>query len=498
MHKRIVTPLRAVLLLLALVTALSLHLGHRAPFFGDEDITSAVHLQMDHEGRPNTNMSTAGLPWAPAAQYNFSSYLLATKVVLAGVFALAPPHGDPAMPIIRAVRALGALMTGAAGLFLYLYARRQLGTAAAVTAAALFAVSPQIFSESLIARPEPFILLLVTASLYLTTRLRADAGNARLAVGLGVLQGLLVACKITLAVVAGQIALLAVIALGWPVRRLPLLAGLFALAAAAGFIAGLPYILIDLPGYVAGLRALQEQYAAVHLPFGRPFDGLAGRSLFALRLLADLNGGAVLLVALVGVALWIRRQPATALVLCGPAIALIGYFAVNPVLFERNFTHGLPVLFLAAGLAVQTVWQARPRLAALLALLLLAQPAWLWGRLAFDVVPGSRARSAAAEVAVAGWAQRLGGRALSTMVLDKASAERIAAEVAAEEVAALRIDDHNDPFTAAAVAELVQRHGFAVLERWPSPLADITQSELHAHHAHGVTLLAAPGRQARR
>jgi hypothetical protein len=490
-----VTPLRAVLTLLALVAALSIHLGHQAPFFGDEDITSGVHLQMDREGRPNTNMSTAGLPWAPAAQYNFSSYLLATKVALAGVFALAPPHGDPAMPIIRAVRALGALMTAAAGLFLFLYARRQLGTPAAVTAAALFALSPQIFSESLIARPEPFILLLANASLYLTTRLRPDAGNGRIAVGLGVLQGLLVACKVTLAVVAGQIALLAVIALGWPVRRLPSLAGLFALGAAAGFVAGLPYFLVDLPGYLTGLRALQEQYAGVHLPFGRPFDSLAGRSLFAVRLLADLNGGAVLLAALAGAALWARRQPATALVLCGPALVMTGYFAVNPVLFERNFTHCLPVLFLAASLVVQTVWQARPRLAAVLALLLLAQPAWLWGRLAFDVVPGNRARGAAAEAALAGWAQRLGGPALSTMALDSAMADRIAAEVASSDIAVLRIDDYNDPFTAAAVAELVERHGFSVLERRPSPLADIAQSELHAHHAHGVTLLAAPGRQ---
>ena len=250
------------------------------PEYPDEDIARAVSKRMWMEGTLDTNWRH--LPEIashyPSDQFNFSSAIVAAQPVAYAV-SLAT-HGRYARWDLAALRWASAAFNAAALVLFFLAFARLWGPVTAALALAFIVASAQLFLASLYARPEAFVLFGFAAALLCVLRAAASTSGARLGwIGAaGAFCGLLAASKFSLVFVLAHLGLLHLALLresgSASARRIP---G-EALAALAGFVAGFslgaPGAIVDPAAFARGAMALAAQYAAPHVPYGRPGEPL--------------------------------------------------------------------------------------------------------------------------------------------------------------------------------------------------------------------------------
>lgn len=327
----------------------------------DEDIARAVVLGVLKSGDNDTNWARTDVARQfHYTEYNFSSYYLfaANAERLLGHVASDLRFQPKA---IRAhLRELSALLGGLCVLFLGVLGWRVGGPVCGLTATMLAACSVTLFQDCLYARPETFVTLLTLVLLLVLTSEKIHRGLVLLIAGFVI--GVLIACKVTFLLYVPFPLLLAPALLSAPAASrsdssephlflwAASLCGYF-LAIAAGFALGAPYAVRYPWEYVEGLVPLIVQY-----DHGSWTNSLGGDPSFPERLaygaayLVQTIGWPTLLLALGGLLLTVRRRDVRLLlVLAGPLLSLL-YFLQTKTFFERNFSQGLPVLFLFAGL----------------------------------------------------------------------------------------------------------------------------------------------------
>jgi hypothetical protein len=363
------------------------------------------------------------------------------------------PGGDgPDAALIR-VRAFSALM---GSLALALFARiawLELGFAGAAAAAALAAVNPVLVQDAHFARPDSLLLLLALVFLALC-RSPGPPSLAR-AAALGVLLGVLAACKSTTGLLIA-LPFAAAAAAGAPARRALGPLALFVAVTAASFLAAEPDSWLHFRQFVSGLRTLNAQYSQP-FPAQGPIDGgttfaMAGRYFYA-----TLGASTALLVA-AGVAWWVRRSswlPLVAWIL--PAAAFALFYGSRTNFFERSYGTFLPGVFLAAGAGAAVLASRRgpgPVLAGALSVLAVLPGA----RVTFILV--SLSLSGRAEAVHQAYAHRLRAAAAPVPVVNTwlcAPAQldvclKLAAQVHGPLI--LAVGDFGDDWTARSVRQL--------------------------------------------
>jgi hypothetical protein len=326
-------------------------------------------------------------------QYNFSSYNL-TLAAIGRVWTLFGGAFD-----LSAMRLWSALFAAASIAVTFAIGRHIGGAALGLIGALLTASSVQLYVDSLYARPDSFFMLLTLIATWLS--LLATGRHWRtLAFAYAVL-GFAIACKITAALLLPAPAL--IFLLRTPQRDLGALARIGAVCTAALFIGafiGMPYAFAHPGAFIAGALRLVEQYAA---PTGYHDGTLLGGLWYVVRYLGPTLGWLTFALAIAGAVIAATPKARaqfgwTPFILFATALVTIFYTGSRPTFFERNFSHVLPVIFIAAGFTIQHI-AARlpsgwPRAAApaALALACFAQPFALTSALRFNVLSGERAQ----------------------------------------------------------------------------------------------------------
>lgn len=311
--------------LLFVFTALRLDLRPRAVNY-DEEIPAKVSQAMSSMGRLDPNWALADVPASlKYPQYNFYSYNIASHAVVgvARVFSVRPLVALRFANLLYQAVAIAAVVA-----MLW-----NLGAAIAVwwLAAGLLAVAPAMVHDAHMARPESFLyMLFALAALAATLR----TGLLARAVMVGAIVGVGTACKVTF-IATG----LVLVPLLWPVSRHTLAAAAAgAVVAIVAFAASAPYALINFDVFLNGLSYLVDQYSGSHPPHSlidrSALGSLAWTAEFLLKLYGPLIPAALILPLILGrsallIGLWLA------------AIAVLGYFAPKPVLFERNLSLGI-------------------------------------------------------------------------------------------------------------------------------------------------------------
>lgn len=333
---------------------------------------------------------------AGVAQYNFSSYYLTLSLLerlreAAGL----RPAGEGIAAQIVFFRGCSATFGALALALAMLLAYRIQGGRLALGAGLWIAVNPLLVQDSHYARPETFLSLL-TLGLALLCGSRGPAARRR-SFAAGALFGFLIACKVTLCL--------------W--FWLPLMAcfrdaddwrnctgrtrlarlGLVAAGTIGGFALGAPHAIVDLDGYLAGLRFLRTGYAGAfnyysHDSGGRVYDYLG-------RYVVVTAGWAVACLFALGLGCAIaKRQWRLLLLIPLPVLSLAAFMCLQRAFFERNLSHAVPLYLLGAGLGLATLVEIKPlrrwsRAAfALVAVAAVLVPAELTERMAFEGFPG--------------------------------------------------------------------------------------------------------------
>jgi 4-amino-4-deoxy-L-arabinose transferase-like glycosyltransferase len=329
----------------------TLRFGHHAmPFeFPDESITFEVVRHMRQTGDWDVNWRKAELsPELKYDQYNFSSHLYATYFFYRLV-KLVP--GTLAWRSERDGFVVYRFLSAALGSLVVLQAI-QLGfvTAArtgAIIAGTLTAISTLLVQDAHYVRPEPFMTVLTLAAVALSLP-RGDGAFGR-AVLAGVCMGLLIACKISLVMLAWVPFVPLVPA--WRESRTWRASLLVVIAIALGFLFGAPGALTNPEGFAHGVRKLSEQYGGLHPPHSHA-DGSATSDLLAGYFIATFGWPLIAGFALGVFALLRERAWGRLVVLVGPVFVFFGGFATRSVFFERNLSPVVPLVFVVAAAGV--------------------------------------------------------------------------------------------------------------------------------------------------
>jgi hypothetical protein len=330
--------------------ALRAKAGH--PFVNiDETIPIKISQAMSARGKLDPNWRFADLPeYLRYDQYNFYLYnVVAHAVITAGGWI-----GRAALASLRNANLLFQL---AAAVFALDALRRiGIGRVGLAVAGALIAFAPGLVQDAGMARPESLLYLLSAVFVWTLTLPLSERWRMLLA---GSVLGAGIAVKLTFASLA--IMLPFVVALrGRPVRELAAGVACFAAGAAIGVIAAAPYAVLHFDAYLSGLAALAAQYASAHPPHSLPVYSAGSQALWICRYFIELYGLAPL-AALAGP--FLLKGPARnwALALVAAWFVLFVYFAAKPVFFERNLSHAVIPLLLAAALGIATfpgAWRA--------------------------------------------------------------------------------------------------------------------------------------------
>ncbi len=323
------------------------HKGYGHP---DEAITVEVVRHMRLTGDWDTNWSKANLtPDLRYDQYNFSSHLYATFFfyravkVLPGTAAWRDPEEG-----FWVYRFFSVLLATVAVWQTWVIARGVGGTSTAILATVFAAVAPLLVQDAHYSRPEAFVTaltLLVVWWCWPRERFRSAA-----VVGSAFVMGLLVACKISMLLLAWLP--LVPLAGAWrsAPRRWRTLAAL-PLALGAGFAVGAPGAVAHPVQFIHGAQQLMAQYAGAHPPHGHHSGAPVG-DLLLRYFVATLGAPMLVAGALGAVTLLRQRRRAEFALLAGPVILFMGYFATRGTFFERNVSHVLPLLLILAALGV--------------------------------------------------------------------------------------------------------------------------------------------------
>lgn len=333
------------------------HAGYGHP---DEAITVSVVGHMRQSGDWDTNWAKAPNlePGLRYDQYNFSSHLLATfgfyRVVKLMPGTVGWRSEREGFWVYRFFSVLLATLVVWQTLRL---ADRLGGRAVALGAALLVAVATLLVQDAHFSRPEAFATALTLAAVALCWP--REKLNAWAVLGAGGVLGVLIACKVSMLLIAWLPVV--PLAAGWrgAKGRWWIVAGL-PLAVVAGFLAGVPGALAHPRVYANGIAYLMNQYAGLHPPHSH-MDGRAVADMLGAYFAATL-GWPVIVGGAVGVGelAWRRRWAELALI-AGPVAIFAGYFATKGVFFERNLSHVVPLFLVLAALGAFSAaqWGAR-------------------------------------------------------------------------------------------------------------------------------------------
>lgn len=377
----------------------------------DEEIARAVVYKVLNSHSLDTNWARTDVdPRFRGDEYNFSSYYLFSAGVeyLSGHTSDDVGHPfDIRLHLRKLSAALGGLCIFMAGILGF----RMGGVFAGIIAALLTACSPNLFQDSLYARPETFVTLL-SLLFCLALTFRGRNGLPALAAA-GLCLGLLIACKFTFLIYL-PFPLLLIPAFGQRLgdaqtenQRLAawgMYLFAFGLPLAAGFYLGAPYAVKAPWEYLNGVSGLMSQY----LGNSRPMDLAQFLDLTEVRLgyYVYTVGYPALLLSLIGVYTLVRdKKVAFMLALAGPLVTLL-YFMQISLFMERNASQAIPILFVLTGLGCNEIlrwlqrWQ-RLRLiaAALLTLLTMAAPLSVTATIIHPALDGAYQREVGDEVA---------------------------------------------------------------------------------------------------
>lgn len=321
----------------------------------DEEIVVAVldHISMHRTLDTNWSNVEAVSRFYPANQYNFSSAILFYGLFSGVLF-------NPDQVVDITFRLVPILFATTSLVVFFLTFRTLAGNATALASVVLTALSYQFITEAISIRPEAFIYFGYALALGLAVWSRPPAFVSAFLIG--ICSGLLMASKFSMLFVWAQaFALLLLVRLDMrptlaSVRAALRPAAVLFAASLPGCILGLmigaPYAVLDPLGTLDGVHALLQQYSGAHYPFGRPDSGLVGRLAHALNQTQSHIGAITLCLSAAALAVAIRRRAWPTAFLAVSSVLFIGYFAVKPVFFARNFSLLIPVL---AFLAMTTV-----------------------------------------------------------------------------------------------------------------------------------------------
>ena len=476
------------LALIVLATALLRDESMEHEYFQpDESIPVAVATHMAATDTFDTNWSrTTVADEFGRNQYNFSSQILgvylASQLLPHGIEPGRPPH-----KILRLYRKASLLFGLGALALTGLLARRWLGPAQGLVAALLMAVSIPLYQDSLYGRPETFATLL--SVLFAATLTSGRLRTLSMMLASGLLLGLLIACKITFVALLPLPLMIAVARMAalpvYPARGYLAVPAFFG-AVGTGFAAGAPWAVLRPWEYLDGVAFLLAHYSTGHPPHGFPDGSFIERLAYGVRYLVETHGVVLLLLAAVGVvALWRERAHARLLIVAC-FLAFLVYFLQTRAFFERNFSHSLPFLFIAAAHGVVAITRplTRPawRAAAVVVLvvLLCAPGARLVATTRLDVLGGAFERRVAAHEAAL--EQRHGVRLdrLGDFWDAPANAARALAG-AFDDALLFGFVNHRTPGSQAIIDAFRDELRLTELEPTPSPYAGMVTSTLHTY-----------------
>lgn len=454
----------------------------------DEEITVEVVRDLRQSGDWDVN-------WAKAAvsadlrydQYNFSSHLWATYFfyraakLLPGAEAWRSERGG-----FLVYRFFSALLATIALAQLWQLGRRLGGDAVGLAALALGVVAVLLVQDARYIRPEPFTTVLTLGAIALAWP--AERHHGRRITGAAFCVGLLIACKVSLLMLAWVP--FVPVAATWRSAPRPVLRALAAVGGiGAGFALGAPNALAHPEAFLHGVRHLMNQYAGLHPPFSH-FDGSPVADLLGRYFGATLGWSAPVLFGAGALALATKREGQKLALLGGPVLVFAGYFATRSVFFERNLSHVLPLFLLVIAFGAVEIgrWAAArwrlsaPLVAAALLAPTLARSATLSFTLTFVDYRGvGRARAIDEE-----W--RLRQRhpdALwqDTMLLVEPTLGELAAELRAHpQSRLLRVADFHDEWTARMLPAFERDFHAERLGVSPSHFGPLPVCTLLAYH----------------
>lgn len=311
----------------------------------DQEIPIKVMQAMHAHDDLNTDFARADIPgYFHEYRYNFSGYILLSYLTIRATAPEAFASDEELRDRLLEISRWCAAATLALCLLLL---ARHAGIVHAVLGTAAIAVVPQLYQDAHYVRLESMSTLLFTVCFALATlRPRGAAWRMALLAAIGLVAGLLSTIKFTYAICTlfciGA-ALPAVLARSGRAERLRLLtiAGGVSLAGfAAGFCAGAPAIVADLPGYLAGIEALNRQYGGGHPPHGFIEPGMGKQlALIAGYYFATLGLPLILLHGLG----YFRQAFSPGKAAYGAILGLtLLAFVMQNAFFERNFSPYLP------------------------------------------------------------------------------------------------------------------------------------------------------------
>jgi len=316
----------------------------------DQAIPVKVMVAMHEHGDLNTDWARADLPEFHAFRYNFSGYIQAAYLA---IHAVAPAAFDNELDLLHCLLEFSRWSAALTLVLCFLLLLRTLGAGYALAGVLLVATAPQFLQDAHYARPEPWSTLLATLAFALACLApRQRRGQYALLAALGMIAGLLTTVKFTYAVFT-----LYCVAVAWqPARQAPGLArqlqqlGMSGGVSLAGFVFGIclgsPAIVADLPGFLAGIQALDHQYGGGHPPFGPMTHGLVAQWHWITGYYLATLGLPLVVLHVLG---YFRASlaPAKAGFLAVFAITF-GAFLVQSVFFERNLTALVPAFMMIA------------------------------------------------------------------------------------------------------------------------------------------------------
>jgi Dolichyl-phosphate-mannose-protein mannosyltransferase len=332
----------------------------------DEEIVSEVVKGLRARGDLDTNWILADLPdWFKIEQYNFSSYIL-TSLVWSHLFQ-ATKEED--------FRVFSAVCSTLTALPIFWIGLRARGFRVACLAVLLSAIAPILVQDAHYARPEAFVTLLTLTLVALVWPRKKVTARRQVIVGL--IFGILVACKVSMLLIAFLPFVSLLIEISLRDSHKPLRADWrhirnVTLGICAGFVTGCPGAIFHPGAFYRGFMNLMNQYSSVFFYYSHPDGGPVVDMLLA-YLLATF-GYLWMLAFIVGVLTTMRswklcKGRAMLLLLFLPALLTIGYFATKIAFFERNFSHVIPLCCIGAALGIDQFrfWlQRRSRLPRLL------------------------------------------------------------------------------------------------------------------------------------
>lgn len=389
--------------------------------------------------------------------YNFYLY----NIVAHGVIKLAAVmHASPyaALRLFNLIFQLLAL-----ALSLDTLRRIGVGRFAIALAGVLIAVAPGLVQDAGMARPESFVYLV--SALFVWILALPLGGRWRMILA-GLVLGAGMAVKVTFASLLVMLPFV-VPCRGRPLKDLITEAAFFIIAALAGFAVSAPYAVVHFDFFLEGIEALNRQYHNGHPPHSLPAYSLGAQVLWMLRYVVELYGFA-LLAACAAPFLLGGKARTWAAALVAAWLVLFGYFASLPVFFERNLSHALIPLLVAAALAVSMLKSWRLRAAAIAAMLL---PMTFWS-IQIAIATGDQS-----------WLTRFEaehGLATPMWISDRNNYDlRFKGELP-EKCDTIAVTDYNDPWAKIYIAKAAA-NGYRLVAHHHGRFKPLVTSTLHTY-----------------